>query len=199
MNQTDTRAVNTIHAPLMDRLPMVFPQDYDAIHPLKLSILTNMIEQMPDFDSGLRRRALANHTRQYGYLLALIHGRRDRRYDLDGQPVGSVIPEERAKTARLLATSTQRGQQRAVERRHQETKAARKTEYQHQQQKIAARKAALAAQQVVVESGAERKRRLARKAAARSKVQPRTEGPAVFARRPPAPPPQPTAENPPPD
>ena len=96
----------------------------------------------------LLRRALANHTRRDGYLLALIHGRGDRRYDLDGQPVGSVTPEERAEAARLLAASTQRGQdtvarvrvhrereeqrrpQREREQHHRETRAACKAEYE---------------------------------------------------------------------
>jgi hypothetical protein len=88
--------------------------------------------------------------------LALIHGRGDRRYDLDGQPAGIVTPEERAEAARLLAASTQRGQAQAVrvrehqereeqrrqqrerERRRREAKAARKAAYERQQQEIAA-------------------------------------------------------------
>ena len=170
-----------------------------------------MIEQMPDFDPGLLRRALANHTSQDSYLLALIHGRGDRRYDLDSQPDGSVTPEERAEAARLLIASIQRGQdkaarvrvhrereeqrrpQRAVERRHRETRAACKAEYERQQQKIAARKAALAAQGVVVKSRVERQRRLACKVAARSEGQLHAEVPAVFAHRPSFPPPKPSA------
>jgi hypothetical protein len=153
---------------------------------LKVSILANVIAPMPGFDPVLLRRALANHTRRDGYLLALIHGRGDRRYDLDGQPAGIVTPEERAEAARLLAASTQRGQakaarvrehvaleeqrrqQRELERRHREAKAARKAEYERQQQEIAARKAALIAQGITPESRSERKRRLAREAAERA-------------------------------
>ena len=94
VNQTDTRAVNTIHAPLRDRFPVVFPQDYDAIHPWKLGIPTNMIEQMPDFDLGLLRWALTN----------------PHPPDLDNQPADTVAPAERAEAAQLLVASIQRGQ-----------------------------------------------------------------------------------------
>ena len=47
MSQTDKRAVHAIHAWLMDRFPLAFPKDYDAIHPLKVSILANVIAPMP--------------------------------------------------------------------------------------------------------------------------------------------------------
>jgi sRNA-binding protein len=104
VSQTDQRAVRAIHAWLMDRFPLAFPKDYDAIHPLKVSILANVIAPMPGFDPVLLRWALANPTRRDGYLLALIHGRGDRRYDLDGQPAGIVTPEERAEAARCQAT-----------------------------------------------------------------------------------------------
>ena len=214
MSQTDKRAVNTIHAILMDRFPLAFPQDYDAIRPLKVGILADVIARMPGFDPVLLRRALANHTRRDGYLLALLHGRGDRRYDLDGQPVGIVTPEERAEALKRLEASAKRGQdkaervrvhrereeqrrqQREREQRHREAKAARKAEYERQQQEIAARKAALLAQGIVPESRAERKRRLAREAAARSKGQPRAEVPAVFERRSTSPPPKPATRPP---
>lgn len=209
MSQTDKRAVNTVHALLMDRFPLAFPKDYDAIRPLKVGILADLRQRLPDVDPVLLRRALANHTRRDGYLLALIHGRGDRRYDLDGQPVGTVTPEERAAAQQRLAASTTRGQakaervrvhqereakrrqQREIERRNREAKAARKAEHERIQQEIAARKAALLAQGIVPESRAERKRRLAREAAARSQPRNRAEAPAVFERRPPAPPPKP--------
>ena len=110
MSQTDKRAVQAIHTLLMDRFPHAFPKDYDALRPLKLGIHADILHRWPEVDPVLLRRALANHTGRDGYLLALLHGRGDRRYDLDGQPVGTVTPEERAEAARLLAASTQRGQ-----------------------------------------------------------------------------------------
>ncbi len=199
MSKRDRRAVAAMHRQLMDRFPHAFPHDYDAIRPLKVGILADVIERMPDLDPVLLRRALANHTRRDGYLLALIHGRGDRRYDLDGQPVGSVTPEERAEALRFLEASTQRGQakaarvrehlaleakrqqQREIERRNREAKAARKAEHERREQEITARKAALLAQGIVPESRSERKRRLARETAARSKRQPRAEVPAAIA------------------
>ena len=186
MSQTDKRAVNTIHAILRDRFPLAFPKDYDAIRPLKIGILADAIARMPGFDPVVLRRALANHTSRDGYLLALIHGRGDRRYDLDGQPAGAVTPEERAEALQRLEASTQRGQakaarvrehqereekrrkQREIERRNREAKAARKAEHERIQQEIAARKAALIAQGITPESRSERKRRLAREAAERA-------------------------------
>ena len=211
MSPRDKRDVTDLHRQLMDRFPHAFPKDYDALRPLKLGIHADILHRWPEVDPVLLGRALANHTRRDGYLLALLHHRGDRRYDLDGQPVGTVTPEERAEAARLLAASTQRGQARAEqvrthkaleeqrrqqrerERRNREAKAARKAEHARVQQEIAARKAALLAQGLTPESRAERKRRLAREAAAQSKVQPRAETPAVFERRSPSSPPQPAA------
>ena len=163
----------------MDRFPHAFPKDYDALRPLKLGIHTDILQRWPEVDPVLLRRALANHTRRDGYLLALLHHRGDRRYDLDGQPVGTVTEAERAEAARLLEASTQRGQaraeqvrihqareakrrqQRTEEQRRREEKARRKAEHARREQEIAARKAALLAQGIVPESRAERKRRLA--------------------------------------
>ena len=193
MSQTDRRTVHIIHAILMDQFPRAFPRAYDALRPLKIGILADVTARMPDADPALLRRALANHTSRDGYLLALIHGRGDRRYDLDGQPAGTVTPEERAAALQRLEASTQRGQakaarvrehqereekrrqQRELERRNREAKAARKAEHERIQQEIAARKAALIARGLTPESRSERQRRLAREAAERAarKAQPR--------------------------
>jgi sRNA-binding protein len=71
VSQTDKRAVNAIHALLMDQFPLAFPQDYDAIRPLKVGILADVIERLPGIDPGLLRRVLANHTSRDGYWLTL--------------------------------------------------------------------------------------------------------------------------------
>ena len=186
MSQSDKRAVSAVHALLMERFPRAFPKDYDAIRPLKPDIHTDLIRLLPDVDPALLRRALANHTGRDGYLLALVHGRGDRRYDLDGRPAGDVTPEERAEALKRLEASTRRGQdkaarvreheareekrrqQREIERKNREAKAARKAEHARVQQEIAARKAALIAQGITPESRSERKRRLAREAAERA-------------------------------
>ncbi len=186
MSQSDKRAVSAVHALLMERFPRAFPKDYDAIRPLKTGIHADLIRLLPDVDPALLRRALANHTGRDGYLLALVHGRGDRRYDLDGRPAGDVTPEEREKALKRLAASTKRGQdkaarvreheareakrkqQREIERKNREAKAARRAEHARVQQEIAARKAALIAQGITPESRSERKRRLAREAAERA-------------------------------
>lgn len=186
MSQTDKRAVHAVHALLTKRFPNAFPKDYDAIRPLKLGIHADLIARAPDLDPVLLRRALANHAQRDGYWLALIHGRGDRRYDLDGNPVSTVTPEERAEAQKRLEASTQRGQdkaarvrehkerekqrkkQREIERKNREAKAVRKAEHERVQQEITARKAALIAQGITPESRSERKRRLVREAAERA-------------------------------
>ena len=186
MSQTDKRAVSAVHTLLMERFPRAFPKNYDDIRPLKLDIHADLIKLLPEVDPALLRRALANHTQRDGYLLALVHGRGDRRYDLDGRPAGDVTPEEREEALKRLAASTKRGQDRAarvreheareekrrqqreIERKNREAKAARKAEHARVQQEIAARKAALIAQGITPESRSERKRRLAREAAERA-------------------------------
>ena len=174
MSTCDQRDVTAPHRPLTDRFPKAFSQNYGA-------------------------RVLAHHTRRDGYLLALLHHRGDRRYDLDGQPAGTVTDADRAEAARLLDASTQRGQakaeqvrthkareekrrqQRAEEQRRREEKARRKAEHTRVQQEIAARKAALIAQGITPESRSERKRRLAR--ASRTGARPPRRNPLLTGRR----------------
>lgn len=83
MSKTDKRAVSAVHALLMERFPKAFPKNYDVIWPLKLGIHADVLQRWPEVDPILLRRALANHTQRDGYLLALIHGQGDRRYDLE--------------------------------------------------------------------------------------------------------------------
>ncbi|MBK8753021.1 MAG: hypothetical protein IPL99_15970 [Candidatus Competibacteraceae bacterium] len=169
MSKSDKRAVNALHAILMDRFPRAFPKDYDAIRPLKIGIHADLIQRLPEVDPGLLRRVLANHTDRDGYRLALLHHRGDRRYDLDGQPVGTVTDADRVEAAQQLEASTQRRQakaehvrihqareekrqkQREMERRNREAKAARKAENLRRMEEAATRKAALIAQGIVPE------------------------------------------------
>ena len=151
MSPCDKRDVTDLHRQLMDRFPNAFPKDYDAIRPLKLGIHADILHRWPEVDPVLLRRALANHTRRDGYLLALLHDRGDRRYDLDGQPVGTRTPRlsgrkplgswkpppsaAKPKAAQVRSTRPWRrsaSQQRASERRSREAKAARKAEYERQ-------------------------------------------------------------------
>ena len=83
MSKSDHRAIQTLHSRLQERVTLAFPKNYDD-RPLKIGILTNLITRLPDVDPTTLRRALVNHTSRDGYLLALIHGRGDYRYDLNG-------------------------------------------------------------------------------------------------------------------
>lgn len=119
---TAKQRAQALHALLMARFPRAFPKDYDALLPLKLDIesdiRTRLAEQGEPVDPDLLRRVLANHTGRAGYLLALLHKRGDRRYDLDGRPVGPVDETARAEATRRLAALQQR-QQTAAEQRRQ--------------------------------------------------------------------------------
>lgn len=126
-----------LHRQLMDLFPKAFPQDYDAILPLKLDIDADLRERLiargEPVDPDLLRRVLANHTGRAGYLLALIHRRDGRRYDLDGKPAGEVDALARSEAARLLGehqkrqqeASTRHRQHQALEQQQQRAKAAR--------------------------------------------------------------------------
>jgi len=206
VSTSDKQAVNAVHHVLMERFPNAFPKNYDQILPLKTGIHADLVERLPDISPTLLRRALANHTSRAGYLLALIHHRGDRRYDLDGQPAGIVTPDERTAAQARLDATTQRGQakaervrthkareekrrqQREIERKNREAKAARKAEHERIQQKIAARKALLEAQGIKVESRSERKRRLARDAAERARARLTLDTPVLPQARPQPPP-----------
>ena len=84
MSKSNHRAIQTLHSRLQERVTLAFPKNYDDFRPLKIGILTNLIIRLPDVDPTALRRALVNHTSRDGYLLTLIHGRGDYRYDLNG-------------------------------------------------------------------------------------------------------------------
>lgn len=90
MSKSDHRAIQTLHSCLQERGSLAFPKNYDDFRSLKIGILAGVIARLPDVDPTALRRALANHTRRDGYLLVLIHGPGDRRYDLEGQPASTV-------------------------------------------------------------------------------------------------------------
>ena len=187
MSKSDKRAVQAVHMVVQATFPRAFPKNYDDLRPLKTGILADLVARLPEIDPQMLGRVLANHTSRDGYLLALVHRRGDMRYNLDGQPVGTVTAEERAEAQKRLEHSQQRQQakaeqlqtqrvreeerrqQRENERRNREAKAARQVENERRQQAIAAHKAALLAQGITPESRSERKRRLAREAAERAK------------------------------
>ena len=134
---TARKQAAALHALLMERFPQAFPKDYDAILPLKLDIDADLRERLialgEPVDPDLLRRVLANHVGRAGYLLALIHRRDGRRYDLDGKPAGEVDALARSEAVRLLGehqkrqqeVSTRHRQHRALEQQQQRAKAER--------------------------------------------------------------------------
>jgi sRNA-binding protein len=134
---TAKQQATALHRRLMDLFPKAFPENYDDLLPLKLDIDADIRERLialgEPVDPDLLRRVLANHVGRAGYLLALIHRRDGRRFDLDGNPAGEVDALARSEAVRLLAehqkrqkeASTRHRQHRALETRQRRAKAER--------------------------------------------------------------------------
>jgi sRNA-binding protein len=126
---------------LMERFPKAFPKDYDAILPLKLGIeadiLMRLAEVSEPVDPNRLHRVLANHVGRAGYLLALIHRRDGRRYDLDGNPAGEVDALARSEAVRLLSEHQKR--QRDASTRHRQHKALEKQQQRARAERVAER------------------------------------------------------------
>ncbi len=125
----------------MERFPKAFPKRYDDLLPLKLDIDTDirerLIRQGEPVDPDLLRRVLANHVGRAGYLLALIHRRDGRRYDLDGNPAGEVDALARSEAVRLLGEHQRR--QRDASDRHRQHRAMEKQQRRAKAERIAER------------------------------------------------------------
>ena len=138
---TDKKQATALHRLLMERFPKAFPQDYDAILPLKLDIDVDirerLIQQGAPVDPDLLRRVLANHVGRAGYLLALIHRRDGRRFDLDGKPAGEVDALARSEAVRLLGEHQKR--QKEVATRHRHHQALEKQQRRAKAERIAER------------------------------------------------------------
>ena len=106
----------------MERFPEAFPKNYDDLLPLKLDIDADIRERLiargEPVDPDLLRRVLANHVGRAGYLLALIHRRDGRRFDLDGKPAGEVDALARSEAVRLLGEHQKRQKEAATRHRH---------------------------------------------------------------------------------
>ncbi|HYQ92339.1 MAG TPA: ProQ/FinO family protein [Candidatus Competibacteraceae bacterium] len=116
-----------LHAFLMERFPAAFPKDYDAIQPLKIGILADLLTRLGDtVDRKLLNCAVANQTSRDGYLLAVLHG--DVRIDLNGNPAGTISEDAKARARQRLAASVQRQQARSAARKAQAEKERRRAE-----------------------------------------------------------------------
>lgn len=135
------KAAAALHRLLMERFPEAFPKDYDDLLPLKLDIDADIRARLiglgEPVDPDLLRRVLANHVGRAGYLLALIHRRDGRRYDLDGNPAGEVDAVARSEAVRLLGEHQRR--QRDDSARHRQHKATEKHQRRAKAERIAER------------------------------------------------------------
>ena len=135
------KAAAALHRLLVERFPEAFPKDYDDLLPLKLDIDADIRERLiglgEPVDPDLLRRVLANHVGRAGYLLALIHRRDGRRYDLDGNPAGEVDALARGEAVRLLGEHQRR--QRDDSARHRQHKATEKQQRRAKAERIAER------------------------------------------------------------
>ena len=152
----------------MERFPKAFPKDYDAILPLKLDIDADLRERLialgEPVDPDLLRRVLANHVGRAGYLLALIHRRDGRRYDLDGNPAGEVDALARSEAVRLLGEHQKRQQEASA--RHRQHQALEQQQQRAKAERIAEReRRAAEKQRRREENERNRLRNLERKAA----------------------------------
>jgi sRNA-binding protein len=172
--------VRQIHALLMERFPVAFPRNYDAIRPLKVGIEQDLTACLGNaVDPRLLRRALANHTERAGYLLAVLHGP-GVRVDLDGNPAGVVDEPARAAAAQQLAVIQER--QQAVAQRY---RAHKKRERQLQAEKARRRAERERQAEEKARRRTEQERQLQEKLARQQTVQPQAT-PAQEAQRPPA-------------
>lgn len=77
---------------LIERYPATFNQD--APLPLKIGIHTDLLARHPDLDPATLRRALKRYCERRAYQLALAREGAVR-VDLDGQPAGEVLEDQR--------------------------------------------------------------------------------------------------------
>lgn len=138
---TARKDATALHRLLMERFPKAFPKRYDDLLPLKLDIDTDirarLIRQGEPVDLDLLGRVLANHTGRAGYLLALIHRRDGRRYDLDGNLAGEVDALARSEAVRLLGEHQKRQKDAAT--RHRQHKVLEKQQQRAKAERIAER------------------------------------------------------------
>lgn len=124
MTETNTKpSRNTT----LDTLVSTFAVFRDG-KPLALGVHKTLRERLPELSQEQIRKALRIHTASTRYLKAL--SRAEERFDLDGNPAGSVTPEQRELAGKLV----QERQQKALERRKAEEQARKAEEQTRKQQ-----------------------------------------------------------------
>ncbi len=88
---------------IMERWPQTYPSDYRAIRPLMSpQVMKQLRQYFPEHHRLLIQHAVGLWHQRYGvaYLQATIAG--GSRYDLEGEAIGEVTPEEQARSRELL-------------------------------------------------------------------------------------------------
>jgi len=95
---------------LIKRWPDCFKQGPD-LRPLSLQIHKDLLkyrEENPLLSGRVLNEVLKRHTTSYGYLYGLA--KHEKRYDLDGKPVGEVSPEHRDRARNTLKSKQKEAQ-----------------------------------------------------------------------------------------
>lgn len=106
---------------LLAQLSEMFPVFQNAV-PLAVGIHKAIRKRLPEIDQRLLRIAMKIHTDSTRYLKALANGR--NRHDLDGQPSGTITPDQRA----LAASVMRERSHKAAERRRMDNEARERQE-----------------------------------------------------------------------
>ena len=104
---------------IMDRWPQTYPRAARAVRPLMSpQVMKQLRQEFPAQRPVLIRHAVGLWHKRYGvaYLKATIAG--GARYDLEGEAVGEVTPEEQARSCQLLRAITTRRRAKQQAREH---------------------------------------------------------------------------------
>ena len=104
---------------IIKRWPDSFTQGPD-LRPLSLQVHKDLLkyrDENPLLSGRVLREVLKRHTTSYGYLYGL--SKHDKRYDLDGKPVGDVSPEHREWARNTLKLKQKEAQRIRKEARKQ--------------------------------------------------------------------------------
>jgi ProP effector len=94
--------------------------------PLAIGIHKVILERIPDINPQRLRLAMRMHTASARYLKALTHA--DTRYDLDGNPAGSVTAEQKQQALDVLRDRFRKGAEQ-----HKAQRLAQQQEQQRQE------------------------------------------------------------------
>jgi ProP effector len=100
--QRDAQAQRELFLLLQNRWPHVFPSDVRALKPLAIGIHREIAAQLPGFSLWLIKRTIARFQQSAGGAYWRVVRQGGPRYDLEGNPRGTVTPEEQEKAQQTL-------------------------------------------------------------------------------------------------